>query len=134
MNQLMLTPEIEAAVKLNDLSTVMRLKGISHRSMVNLMQTEFKGFDSPLLSKVRNPQKYGVVLHPRGYELLEALPARRKDNRKLKMRVYGRLTEEEYRKLLVYLEMDGYKSVQDFIRDKVQEYLVIAQTVLGRIE
>lgn len=134
MNQLMLTPEIEAAVKLNDLSTVMRLKGISHRSMVNLMQTEFKGFDSPLLSKVRNPQKYGVVIHPRGYELLEALPARRKDNRKLKMRVYGRLTEEEYRKLLVYLEMDGYKSVQDFIRDKVQEYLVIAQTVLGRID
>lgn len=134
MNQLMLTPEIEAAVKLNDLSTVMRLKGISHRSMVNLMQTEFKGFDSPLLSKVRNPQKYGVVLHPRGYELLEALPARRKDNRKLKMRVYGRLTEEEYRKLLIYLEKDGYKSVQDFIRDKVQEYLVIAQTVLGRIE
>ncbi len=134
MNQLMLTPEIEAAVKLNDLSTVMRLKGISHRSMVNLMQTEFKGFDSPLLSKVRNPQKYGVVLHPRGYELLEALPAKRKDNRKLKMRVYGRLTEEEYRKLLIYLEKDGYKSVQDFIRDKVQEYLVIAQTVLGRID
>lgn len=134
MNQLMLTPEIEAAVKLNDLSTVMRLKGISHRSMVNLMQTEFKGFDSPLLSKVRNPQKYGVVLHPKGYELLEAIPARRKDNRKLKMRVYGRLTEEEYRKLLIYLEKDGYKSVQDFIRDKVQEYLVIAQTVLGRID
>lgn len=133
MDQLKLTTETEAAIKTNDLATVMQIKGISHRSMVNLMQTEFPRFDSPLLSKVKRPDLYGVVLHPRGYEIIGAFPDRKKENRKLKKRIYGRLTEEEYRKLLIYIERDGYKDIQAFIRDKVQEYLVIAESVLGRV-
>lgn len=134
MDQLKLTTELEAAVKMNDVSAYMQVKGISHRSMVELMRTRFPRFDSPLLSKCRRPDLYGVVLHPDGFKLLGEYPDRRPENRKLKRRIYGRLTDDEYRKLVAYIEKDGYKSIQDFVRDKVQEYLVIAETVLGRVD
>lgn len=133
-DQLKLTTEVEAAVKMNDLKEVMRIKDISHRSMVELMRTRFPRFDSTLLSKVRNPDSYGVVLHPEGYSILLGYPDRKPDNRKLKRRVSGRVTEEEYALLMAYIAMDGYKSMQAFIRDKVQEYICIAENVLGRIE
>ena len=134
MDQLKITTELEAAIKTNDIGTVMRLKGISHKSMVELMRTEFPRFDSPLLSKCRRPDLYGVVLHPDGYRILGEFPNKRRENRKLKRRIYGRLTEDEYEKLVAYIAKDGYKNIQEFIRDKVQEYLVIAETVLGRLE
>lgn len=133
MDQLQITPALDAAIKMNDLSEVMRIKGISHRSMVELMRTEFPRFDSPLLSKCRRPDLYGVVLNPKGYQILGAFPDRKPENRKLKCRISGRITEDEYAKLLAYLRKDGYKNIQDFVRDKVQEYIAIAQNVLGRI-
>lgn len=134
MDQLKLTTETEAAAKANDLATVMQIKGISHRSMVNLMQTEFPRFDSPLLSKVKRPDLYGVVLHPRGYEIIGAFPDRKKENRKLKKRIYGRLSEEEYAKLLVYIEKDGFADIQHFLRAIIQDYIINAELELGRIE
>lgn len=133
-DQLKLTTEVEAAVKMNDLKEVMRLKDISHRSMVELMRTRFPRFDATLLSKVRNPDSYGVVLHPEGYAILMGYPDRKKDNRKLKHRITIRMTSEEEKLLRAYLVKDGYKSVQDWGRDKVQEYICIAENVLGRIE
>lgn len=133
MDQLKLTTEIESAIKMNDVASVMRIKGISHRSMVELMRTEFPRFDSPLLSKCRRPDLYGIVLNPRGYEILGEFPDKKKPNRKLKRRIYGRVTEEEYEKFIKYMTLDGYKNMQDFIRDKVQEYIAVATAVLGRV-
>ena len=75
--QITLTTELEAARRLNDLKTVMRIKDISSRSMVELMRTEFPRFDKTLLSKVRSPELYGIVLHPRGYEILGEFPDRK---------------------------------------------------------
>lgn len=134
MEQLKVTTELDAAIKTNDVGAVMQIKGISHRSMVNLMRTEFPRFDSPLLSKCRRPDLYGIVLHPRGYALLGELPDRRPENRKLKKRIYGRLTEEEYAALVAYLSRDGFKDVQEFIRAKVQEYITDAAQIYGRLE
>lgn len=131
MDQLKISTELEAAIKTNDIGAVMRIKGISHKSMVELMRTEFPRFDSPLLSKCRRPDLYGVILHPDGYKILGEFPDRRSENRKLKRRIYGRLTEDEYSKLVNYIAKDGYKNVQEFIRVAVQEYIAVAQNIYG---
>lgn len=129
--QLKLMTELEQAVKMRDLKTVMRLKKISGRSMVELMRTEFPRFDKTLLSKVRNPEAYGVVLHPRGFNILNEFPDRRTENRTLKKRIYGRLNEEEFTKLTAYIEKDGYKSVQDWLREQVQFYIMMMDSMTG---
>lgn len=131
--QITLTTELEAARRLNDLKTVMRIKDISSRSMVELMRTEFPRFDKTLLSKVCSPELYGIVLHPRGYEILGEFPDRKPENRKLKKRITIRMSEDEADKLLAYAAKDGYKSIQDWGRDKIREYIAIAEVVLGRL-
>lgn len=122
--QLKLMTELEQAVKMRDLKTVMRLKKISGRSMVELMRTEFPRFDKTLLSKVRNPEAYGVVLHPRGFNILNEFPDRRTENRTLKKRIYGRVTEDEYTALMECITEDKFASVQDWMREEVQFYIL----------
>lgn len=123
MEQLKLMTELEEAARRRDLKTVMRLKKISNRTMVELMKEEFPRFDKTLLSKCRNPDAYGVVLHPRGFNILSDFPDRRTEHRKLTKRIYGRLNEQEYEALNELLTRDGYKSVQDWIRETVQLYI-----------
>ena len=132
-DQLTLATELESLRKMNDLKGMMRVKNISSRSMVELMRTEFPRFDKTLLSKCRRPDLYGVVLHPRGYDILGEFPDRKPENRKLKNRITIRMTEDEAKKLLAYAAKDGYKSIQDWGRDKVQEYICIAEHVLGKL-
>lgn len=132
-DQLKLTTELEAAIKTNDLKTVMKVKGISFRSMVELMRTRFSRFDKTLLSKARNPEVYGVVLHPDGYKMLAGYPDRKPEHRKLEEKFTFRMTKDEAIQLRYYASKDGYKSIQDCVRDQLKTYICIGENVLGRM-
>lgn len=66
-------PQFSAAVKRHDLRTALNVLTLQPREAVELLSRSFPSFDKTVLSKCSNPEKYGCVLHPAGYDALRTL-------------------------------------------------------------
>lgn len=132
----------DAAVKRHDLPTVLACSGLIPKEAVKTLQECFPKLDKTILSKCSRPEKYGCVLHPRGYALLrERLdippapdggdtdtapppqPPHKKDQHRHKCRISARLPEEQYKLLQQYIRIDGYGTTQDWLAAQARAYI-----------
>lgn len=103
--------------------------GISQRDAVNVIKEQYPGMDKHLLSKVENPDKYGVRLVNGAEQALEdafattALKPRRPDKRRKPMRVSCRMSKTQYERLQQALNKAGYSTFQDGITAIITEWL-----------
>ena len=110
-------PAILADVKvLHDLKD----RNVPNIDIVDTVRTIFPGFDSPLLSKCRNPRT-GIMLRPPAVRLLrehfkitDAHDNRRKPVRKKPNRIQCRLTDAMYDQLQRRLAQTG-QNAQDYL-------------------
>ena len=106
---------------------------ISPAEAVETIKAEFPGFDKPMLSKVFNPDKYGVVLHPRAYKTLHSKfpmlateaqkrpKSKRKSTHRLTRYVKCRLTDEDFEALQRKLNASG-GTAQSWLTNTIREY------------
>lgn len=149
-----LTTEIlasfDAAVKRHDLPTVLACTGLVPKEAVKALQECFPKLDKTILSKCSRPEKYGCVLHPRGYTLfrerLGAAPEiggdeepaqdqqnpRKRDQHRLKYRISARLPEAQYKLLQRYISLDGYATTQDWLSAQARTYIKRMGAKYGR--
>lgn len=103
--------------------------GISQRDAVNVIREQFAGFDKYLLSKVENPDKYGVRLVNSAEQALvdaystTAINARKPDKRRKPKRVQCRMSEKLYNRLQQALNKAGYDTMQDGLEAIINEWL-----------
>lgn len=94
---------------------------ILDKDIVRVMKAVFPGYDQPMHSKVKQPDKYGVMRTPRAEELLNiAFPSkartrRRRDKRKLENQHTFRLDDAEEGRLQTAMEHFEVEHLQDFI-------------------
>ena len=107
---------------LADVKVLLELKdrNVPNIDIVDTVRTIFPGFDSPLLSKCRNPRT-GIMLRPPAVRLLrehfkitEARDSHRKPARKKPKRIQCRLTDAVYRALQRRISQTG-RNVQDYL-------------------
>ena len=103
--------------------------GISQRDAVNVIREQYPGMDKHLLSKVENPEKYGVRLVNGAEQVLEdafattALKPRKPDKRRKPMRVSCRMSKTLYERLQRALNKAGYDTMQAGISAIIEEWL-----------
>ena len=130
--------QIDDAVNRNDLPAFMDCLGIRAKEATTALKERFDLLDKSIILKCCAPESYGCVLHPDGYQILRgmfpenasgpAIPpersrARRGDRHKLTARVMARLPEEKRRQLQLYLRLEGYSTVNDWIVSQVDQYI-----------
>ncbi len=105
--------------------------GIAPQDMVDTVKVDYPKYDKPLQSKCEHTEQYAVELtypafkalylkfDPDGWEKYK----RRTDGHRLTCRIYGRLPEDIYRRLLAQIHQDGFATVQDWITDHVLAYI-----------
>lgn len=105
--------------------------GLRMDSLAEIVKEVHPNFDKSLLSKCENPEKYGVKLDyqtfkhlyqsadPEGWEKYK----RRTDGHLMTCRIYGRLPDSVYHRLIEKIHRDGYKTVQQWILDHVLAYI-----------
>ncbi len=103
--------------------------GISQRDAVNVIREQYPGMDKHLLSKVENPEKYGVRLVNGAEQALEdafattAVKPRKPDKRRKPKRVQCRMSERLYNRLQQALNKAGYDTMQDGLEAIINEWL-----------
>ena len=104
-------------------------KNIPAKDMVSVVKKIYPKYDKTTQSKCENPE-YGICIQPDAMQALidlyapnEKISIRKKENRKLQCRVYGRLKIEEFELLQQVSSRDGYASIQDVIRDLILKYI-----------
>lgn len=106
-----------------------KLPTVMAMDFVPIVKEIYPKFDFPLLSKVGQPQKYGVDLRKDALKAIcthfgvEEDPPKNKENRKMPCRIYGRLYESEYIELMGYIKEDGYSTMQDFLVCYLRKYI-----------
>lgn len=134
----------DAAVKRNDLRTVLATVELAPREAIPVLRKYFPSLDKTIISKCSSPDKYGCVLHPHGYIALRKLldlptdsdaqqadtdhketPKRRnsKSGHKFTCRVAGRLPDDKFLLLQRYIRMEGYETTQDWVTAQVDRYI-----------
>jgi len=133
---------------MTNLKDVMAAGDIAPKEAVRIVRAQFPSFDKTLLSKCAKPEKYGVVLHPEGFQALyAAFPApdyeppalepdpeqpdtlehpeekRASERHRLRCRVSCRLEDIEYEALQRYVREDGFDTMQAWLSHKVRQYL-----------
>ena len=115
----------------NDLQSLRLSHSIPARDMAETVQKIYPRFDRYLLSKCESPEVYGVQIR---HDALKALylkydpeawtkRKRRTDGHKNRSRVYCRMDEATYKKLIAQIRQDGFKSVKDWIMDQILAYI-----------
>ena len=134
-----------------DLRDVVDMTQLRPRDAVKVIRTQFPSFDQTALSKCMKPEKYGMVLHPRGYMELakyvkfsmdtqaeeksvaakptEAVVSRRPDNRKYPNRISGRIPADLFERLQKRMAEDGYATMQDWIYAMATDYVFRGEAV-----
>ena len=103
--------------------------GLDRKEVIQALREEFPGFDKTLLSKVENPDKYGVRLLNRGEQILEenfsnTAPAVRKvEKRKRPSRIQFRLTVKEFETLQRAFRQAGFETMQQGMAALVAAWL-----------
>lgn len=105
--------------------------GIPPQQMVDTVRESFPKYDKPLQSKCEHTDQYGVELtysafrdlymkyDPEGWKKYK----RHTDGHLLTRRIYGRLSEDIYRRFLAQIHQDGFQTVQDWITDHILAYI-----------
>jgi|GEM_PF-255285 len=130
---------------MDNLKETLLAGGIAPKEAVRVVKARFPSFDKTLLSKCSKPEKYGVVLHPDGYEALftkypaaqpqepadtsqqakaEPTTKRHKSGgHRLKCRISCRLENDEYEQLQRLVRSDGFDTMQDWLTYQVRQYI-----------
>lgn len=104
-------------------------RNISQPQAVAVIREQYPGMDKHLLSKVENPERYGVRLVNGAEQLLEeAFPrtapeARKPDRRRLPKRVQCRMSKRQYERLQQALSKAGYDTMQEGLTAIIGEWL-----------
>ena len=94
---------------------------VPDKEIVQVLQKEFSGYDQPLHSKIKNPDKYGIMRTPRAERILrrafprETRKRRGKENRKRGNKHTFRLDEAEEGRLQTAMARLGVEHLQDFV-------------------
>lgn len=117
--------------------------GAMAKDVALAIRARFPKFNRQLLSQCEQWDKYGVIIHPDGLEILcvtcgiklptnarpeisitvDGAPAKKKENRKLGRRVAFRVTNSDFEVLLKRVQEDGYGSIQAWLYAKIMELL-----------
>lgn len=111
---------------MSELRDLRILSGIPAAEIADAVKQVFPKFDRHLLSKCEHPDLYGITLLPRGMKAARALvpeAQKKKDTHKNNSRIYCRMDEDTYKRLIAQIHRDGFKTVQDWIMDQVLAYL-----------
>ena len=112
---------------MSELRDLRLLSGIPAPQIADAVKQVFPKFDRHLLSKCEHPDLYGVALLPRGMKAARALApelsVKKKDTHKNNSRIYCRMDEDTYKRLIAQIRQDGFKTVQDWIMDQVLAYI-----------
>ena len=111
----------------NELRDLRVLSGIPAPTIADAVRQIFPKFDRYLLSKCEQPDLYGVALLPRGMKAARALAPelkpKKKDAHRNQFRIYCRMDEDTYKKLIAQIRQDGFQTVQDWMLDQVLAYI-----------
>ena len=115
----------------NELQTLRLSRKIPARDIAEAVQELYPRFDRYLLSKCESDGAYGVQIK---HDALKALyqrfapdlwekRQRRTDGHKDRSRIYCRMNEEIYTKLITKIKRDGFSTVQEWIMEQVTAYI-----------
>lgn len=111
----------------NELRYLRILSGIQAPAIADAVKQVFPKFDCYLLSKCEQPDLYGVTLLPRGMKAARALAPdvtpKKKDGHKNQFRIYCRMDQATYNRLISQIRQDGFKTVQDWMLDQIKAYI-----------
>ena len=111
----------------NELRDLRILSGIPAPAIADAVKQVFPKFDRYLLSKCEQPDLYGVTLLPRGMKAARALAPevtpKKKDGHKNQCRIYCRMDQATYNRLIAQIRQDGFKTVQDWMLDQIKAYI-----------
>ena len=111
----------------NELRDLRLLSGIPAPTIADAVMEIFPKFDRYLLSKCEQPDLYGVTLLPRGMKAARALAPevkpKKKDGHKNQYRIYCRMDQATYNRLIAQIRQDGFKTVQDWMLDQIKAYI-----------
>ena len=102
---------------------------ISQNEAAKIIKEVHPGMDKHLLSKVENPDKYGVRLTNSAEQVLEdaftttAAKACTPEKRRKPMRIQCRLSKRQYERLQQALNAHGYDTMQKGIEAIISEWL-----------
>lgn len=104
-------------------------RGISQPDAVRVIREIHPGMDKHLLSKVENPDRYGVRLTNSAEQALEdaftttACKPRKPEARRKPMRIQCRMSKAQYERLQQALNRAGYDTIQRGIEAIISEWL-----------
>ena len=111
----------------NELRDLRLLSGIPAPAIADAVREIFPKFDRYLLSKCEQPDLYGVTLLPRGMKAARALAPevtpKKKDGHKNQFRIYCRMDQATYNRLIAQIRQDGFKTVQDWMLDQIKAFI-----------
>lgn len=116
----------------NDLRELRLRCQLPAKEMVAVVRELYPKYDKTMQSKCERGAEYGVDLRPDAVEALYrrfdpgALEARKRaktSGHRLTCRISCRLEDEDYRALQQHIQADGYKTMQDWIANMVQQYI-----------
>lgn len=112
-----------------DVKAFLEATNASRQDVIKVVREQYRGFDKSLLSKVENPDRYGVRLVT-GAErhLLEnitntAPEIRKRDGHRFTCRVACRLPQGKFDELQRKLRKDGFETVQEGLNELIERYL-----------
>ena len=116
----------------NTLRRLRLSKGIPGKEMVREVCLYYPRFDKMLLSKCERTVEYGIQIVPDAMDALIARFAlelagkksRSADRHKNHLRIGCRLPENVYTTLIKMTQSDGYKTVQAWLEDVVEKYIL----------
>ncbi len=117
----------------NELKDLRIMKQIPAKDMVAVVQELYPKYDKTVQSKCENGEAYGIALQPDAlqalYEhfapdVLEARARSRHGKHRLTCKIMARLETDVYEALQLLIKADGYNTVQDWLTDVVQCYIV----------
>lgn len=102
--------------------------GLSAAQIVEAVRRDHPKFDKPLLSKCEHAEDYGIAPLPSTVKAARSLapdwqPTSRTDQHKHRFTIRCRMDEELHKALTERVHRDGYATVQDWIMERVQDYL-----------
>jgi len=106
-------------------------KNLPAKEMVEVVRGLYPKYDKTMQSKCERGDEYGIQIRPDAMNALytrfnpERLTKKKKgDGHKYTCRISCRLSDEHYSLLQKCVKADGYQTMQDWLTDQVQNYLI----------
>lgn len=104
-------------------------RNISQEQAARVLRENYPGMDKHLLSKVENPDRYGIRLTNGAEQALEdafattAVKARKPEKRRKPIKIQCRLTKGRFERLQRALNAAGYDTMQDGLEFIINSWL-----------